>query len=201
MFRLPPQFSKHVAVTFDDGPCEKTTSALLRILAREGIPSTHFVVGEKAMTQASLLSEISTQGHLLANHGFQHESFFWKSGKAQAVSVAKTDDVLQRQAVPFARYFRPPFGWFNFRTKSVLDQLCYRGVLWSLSIGDWKAASAQEFWQRLQTQLHDRAIILLHDAHPSTTMMTELLPRLADDISRRGWKFATLPFPQTESAS
>jgi len=201
MFRLPRHLSNHVAVTFDDGPHSETTPALLHALDRAGIPSTHFIVGEKAATQTSLLSEISSRGHLLANHGYHHESFLWKSGKSQTVSIARATEVLQEHADHFAKYFRPPYGQFNLMTGSVLDHIDYRGVLWSLAIADWKTASAQELWRRLHTRLHERAVILLHDARPSTPVISELLLRLADEISRRGWKFSTLPFPLTVSAS
>ncbi|MDD5087505.1 MAG: polysaccharide deacetylase family protein [bacterium] len=201
MFRLPPHLSKRIAVTFDDGPHPETTLPLLNTLAHLRIPSTHFIVGEKAAAHPDLLPEINAQGHLLANHGYCHESLLWKSKTTQAESLTETDAVLRRQNIRFGKYFRPPFGQFNFSTKSVLALHGYRGVLWSVAIADWKAATSQELWRRLRPQIHERAVILLHDTRVAAPAVIEMLSRLADDISRRGWEFTTLPVPPTDSAS
>ncbi len=90
------------------------------------------------------------------------------------------------------RLFRPPFGHFNLSTTPLLRRLNYRGILWSHHIADWRQQSRAELETRLVRGLHSGCILLLHDAKPTTQSVIETLPRLADEVARRGWHFVTL---------
>ncbi|MBU0508520.1 polysaccharide deacetylase family protein [bacterium] len=196
--RLPPGMSGHVALTFDDGPDPDTTPQLLAALASLDIVSTHFVVGSKAAAHPHLLTEITKRGHLLANHGFDHTSFFWHGRHRQRRSIEDTHRVVYEVNACVMRWFRPPFGQFNPWTKSILDDLGYHGVLWSVIARDWEPTSAEELLSRLTSRLHEGAIVVLHDGHPTTQQVIELLPRLAEEVARRGWRFTVLPTSHAE---
>jgi S-adenosylmethionine:diacylglycerol 3-amino-3-carboxypropyl transferase len=57
---------------------------------------------------------------------------------------------------------------------------------------DWVEQTDDELWQRLRSQLHEGAIMVLHDGHPTTARVVRLLPRLADEVRKRGWTFVPL---------
>ncbi|HEY3294325.1 MAG TPA: polysaccharide deacetylase family protein [bacterium] len=191
LWRLPPH-SGAVALTFDDGPDAQTTPSLLAELARLGIVSTHFLVGERAAAAPSLVEETRAAGHAVANHSFQHKSFLWRPGTYQEESLRAADAILTAGTGERCSFFRPCFGQYNNWTQGVLERLGYAGVLWSVIASDWTEQTDEQLWQRLQPQLHEGAIIVLHDGHPTTARVVRLLPRLADEVGKRGWTFVPL---------
>jgi peptidoglycan-N-acetylglucosamine deacetylase len=191
VWHLPPH-SGAVALTFDDGPDPQTTPPLLAELDRLKIPSTHFLVGERAAAARELVKEIHAAGHVLANHAFQHESFLLRTRDHQHDSILAADRIISDCTGVRCSLFRPCFGQYNNWTQPVLERLCYTGVLWSVIARDWVEQTDDELWQRLRSQLHEGAIMVLHDGHPTTARVVRLLPRLADEVRKRGWTFVPL---------
>ena len=65
------------ALTFDDGPDDDTTEALLDILAAAEVPATFFVVGQLLDTETwPLIRRMHDEGHEIANHTFRHARHF-----------------------------------------------------------------------------------------------------------------------------
>ncbi len=181
-----------IALTFDDGPNLRTTGTLLRVLNDLSVKATLFVTGERCEDNAGLLRECVAEGHLLALHGYEHASHLWRSQEWQASNIRHQEDLLVNQDIPFQRIFRPPFGHFNFGTMKLLRRLHFRGVMWSQHARDWIAQDVRALETRLCGGLHPGGIILLHDGHETTHSVAQALPRLAEEVGRRGWQFVTL---------
>jgi peptidoglycan-N-acetylglucosamine deacetylase len=192
LWRLPPGHGR-VALTFDDGPLATTTPQLLNALQTLKVPCTHFLTGSQCAGNASLLIEMRDAGHVLANHGFHHRSFRFQSPRSQRESIRATDQAIAAIVGAGTRFYRPCYGHFNFWTQDILLQTGHIGVLWSLIASDWTEQSDDDLWRRIVTQLHDGAIIVLHDGHPTTPRVIRLLPRLVEEVTRRGWNFIPLP--------
>lgn len=191
IWRLP-HHSGAVALTFDDGPDARTTPLLLNELERLELPSTHFVVGERALAVPSLLREMSDRGHVIANHAFRHESFLSRREAYQQESILAAENAIWRINGSRCHLFRPCFGQYNPWTQRVLERRGYVGVLWSVMASDWIEQDDDQLWQRLSSRLHEGAIIVLHDGHSTTERVVRLLPRLADEVRKRGWNFVPL---------
>jgi peptidoglycan/xylan/chitin deacetylase (PgdA/CDA1 family) len=195
LWRLPAG-CKAVAVTFDDGPLPATTPLLLAALNRLQIPATHFLLGSHCAENPALVRELHAAGQTVGSHAFDHTSLFFRSAAFQRGSLRRTEDVLLKVLPEPSRLFRPPYGRFNMATMRLVRHMNYVGVLWSLSARDWDERAADLLWKRLERGLHEGAIILLHDGHPSAPAVVRLLPRLADEVARRGWSF--VPLNRTE---
>jgi peptidoglycan/xylan/chitin deacetylase (PgdA/CDA1 family) len=191
LWRLPSA-SKSVALTFDDGPHPDTTPALLTTLKQLRIPATHFILGSRAQNNSQLVEAIHAAGHTIGSHGFNHVSFAFKPPSFQRETIHKTNETVFNILHEQLCLFRPPYGHFNPFTSTVLQQMEQRGVMWSLHARDWKNQSGETLWERIKSGLHEGAIIVLHDGHPTTAATIRILPRLADEISRRGWSFTAL---------
>jgi peptidoglycan/xylan/chitin deacetylase (PgdA/CDA1 family) len=200
LWRLP-EGSQSVALTFDDGPDPATTPALLTALQSLGISATHFLVGSRCRENLSLAGELSSAGQVVGNHGFDHQSFFLRSGTFQRDSILRTERMLVQVLPEPLHLFRPPYGRFNLSTSGVLRRTGYRGVLWSLGAKDWREQRENVLWDRLKHGLHEGAIILLHDGHPATEVVIHLLPRLAEEVAHRGWRFVPLRSAETADRS
>jgi peptidoglycan-N-acetylglucosamine deacetylase len=201
IWRLPPGRGQ-ISLTFDDGPHPQTTPLLLRTLDATGIVCTFFAVGSRIDNSTSdILKSFAASGHAIANHGWQHQSLQFRSAGYQRRSLRATDERIRDAVGQGSSFFRPPFGMFNRFTVPTLRALNYRGVLWSVIARDWIPRPADELWTNVVDQLHDGAIIVLHDGHTDTTpTMLDILPRLAEEVARRGWTFVPL-LPSTISDS
>jgi peptidoglycan-N-acetylglucosamine deacetylase len=193
-----PRGSKRIALTFDDGPHPQTTPTLLRALDELELRSTMFLGGDQSENRVSLLREIESAGHDIANHGFHHVRHALRGHRYQKASIARTEDALLSAGVSIRKLYRPPFGSFDLSTGSILKELGYKGIVWSVIAWDWTIQSTDSLWRRIESQLHEGAIIVLHDGHPTTQSMIDVLPRLADAVRERGWSFTKLT-PYTSS--
>ena len=156
------------------------------------MPATFFLTGNKCVGNEKLLRQLQEEEHALANHGFTHQSHFYFSSEKQRTSISKTHELLSSFQLNAVRLFRPPYGAFNLSTQRMLKSLNYRGVLWSVMIGDWKNSKPQILWSRLKNKIHDGAIIVLHDGHSTTRNLIPLLYFLAEEVEKRNWKFVKL---------
>lgn len=69
------EFSKHIYLTFDDGPSE-ITGEILDILKKYDIKATFFVNGgtmDSNDLYSKMIKRISDEGHALGNHGYNHD--------------------------------------------------------------------------------------------------------------------------------
>lgn len=199
LWRLPSG-GKSVALTFDDGPSPETTPALVSALNRLHIPATHFLVGERCAKSGALVRELSDAGQTIGIHGFTHQSMLFRSTLWQRDSIARSIDQIIELGLQPPVFFRPPYGHFNPSTSRVVRSAGCRGVLWSIICQDWRGRSVQELCACLNLQLHDGAIIVLHDAHATTNAVIKALAPLKDEVLRRGWSFVSLTNPKSEIA-
>ena len=63
---------RQVALTFDDGPHQTCTPALLDGLKQRGVKATFFLMGENIAGKESLVQRMQEEGHLIGNHSYRH---------------------------------------------------------------------------------------------------------------------------------
>ena len=68
---------KIVYLTFDDGPCKKTTQRILEILREQEVKATFFCVGDNITSQPELFAQIKAEGHQIGNHTMHHSKGFY----------------------------------------------------------------------------------------------------------------------------
>src|ERR1700754_1174974 len=59
-------------LSFDTGPTPDVTPLVLDALARRGIKSTFFVIGEKLAQHRALAERAHAEGHFIGNHTWSH---------------------------------------------------------------------------------------------------------------------------------
>jgi peptidoglycan-N-acetylglucosamine deacetylase len=107
-----------VTLSFDNGPTPGITEGVLEVLARHGLFSTFFVIGQRleAPRNAALLQAISAAGHWIGNHTWSHSVAF--GDRPDAAYAREEIDRAQALIGEFAdqeKLFRP---YGNFCTTS-----------------------------------------------------------------------------------
>jgi peptidoglycan/xylan/chitin deacetylase (PgdA/CDA1 family) len=182
-----------IALTFDDGPSDRDTPALLRVLARHRVCATFFVLGDRLLrATGSPAAELHDAGHQVGLHGDRHRPFPLLGGETLRRNLDRVRDVVVAQCRTTAdavRDIRPPFGLFTAKQLSRCANWGYRTVMWTRVPPHW----AQPAEQTVAELVRDTAagdLIVLHegrsDGPPVAEIVDDLIPRLLE----RGFEFA-----------
>ena len=82
--------------------------------------------------------------------------------------------------------FRPPYGSINDRVANVIP---LQPVLWSIDTLGWKHRNANATVTIVNANLHNNAIILMHDIHQPTA---DALDRVLANIQAAGYEMVTI---------
>jgi delta-lactam-biosynthetic de-N-acetylase len=186
--RLP-----EIALTFDDGPSSKYTPKILDILKENDIKATFFVLGKFIEKNKDVLKRTSDEGHVIGNHTFTHANGMITDIKKINRELAKTDASIVKYTGKSVKYFRPPFGFENWRFLTEAELLDYTIVLWTLDVGDWnKSKTEKDITSKILKNAKNGTIILLHDGGASREAVIGSLPIVIKGLKSRGYKFVTI---------
>ena len=189
--RGSPGAQGEVALTFDDGPLPLYTRQILDELRAASAHATFFDVGAKAHRSPELVRAELAGGNAIGNHTYNHLSL-------PGASLAVVRDQLHRTTATIEAItgdhclwlFRPPYGHWDASVVAEVRREGLTTVLWDVDALDWLRPSAAVIAQRIISQLHAGAIILLHDWVPGTA---DALPAILAAIHTRGLRTVTLP--------
>jgi peptidoglycan/xylan/chitin deacetylase (PgdA/CDA1 family) len=183
-----------VYLTFDDGPDEQITPALLALLREHDLSATFFVVGEKVERHPEVVRQLFEAGHVIGNHSYHHPRLLGKNKDFIRAEVLNTDAVIAKIIGKIPILFRPPYGRFGSDLLSVLNDTGHKMILWSASTKDYKSdATPVTIANTLLKQTKPGKIILLHDGHANSTATLDALRSALGDLIARGMKFAAIP--------
>jgi peptidoglycan/xylan/chitin deacetylase (PgdA/CDA1 family) len=182
-----------VHLTFDDGPHPVATPKVLQILKSRNLKASFFLLGQNAQKYPDLVSQIHADGHLIGNHSFTHTNLLFKNKSFVRTEVLQTKQKLEELIGTHSHYFRPPYGYFDFSTLTVLRELKLSCVLWNIDSKDYKYTSHVNISNRVIRKTKNGSIILLHDNIETSTMIAEYLPKMLDVLLQQDFIFKTLP--------
>jgi len=178
------------ALTFDDGPDPEHTPRILDALAAEGVQSTFFMVGRQVEAAPAIARAVAAAGHDLGNHTHGHRHLWTLSPRASIAEVDRGAEAVADATGVMPRYFRPPWGTFNWAAYVRAGQLGEERILWSVRPEGWLfPASAARMSEFVVRRAHPGAIVNLHDrgGHPSTPSETwAALPDMIAGLRARG---------------
>lgn len=150
-----------IVLTYDDGPSEKLTLRLAKLLKRREIQATFFVIGREAAQRPAALRRLQEDGHEIGNHTHDHLNA-WKTGPLRALRDIRAGQTRIGALGGDTLVFRPPFG------KSTLLTLLY-SLMRRTRLAFWTHDS-RDSWDRLPvSQVLDRivaaggGVLLMHD--------------------------------------
>ncbi len=168
-----------VALTFDDGPTLKYTSAILDCLKENQASATFFVLGSRADDFPQLLQRMVLEGNEIGNHTFTHKQLTTLSKANIEEEISATQESIHDVTNRYPKVIRPPYGSKN---DTVLQ--CVQGkklVTWTIDSEDWRSRNAQTIVNKVIKDVKDGDIILMHDLYASTAEAAIILiPKLQE---------------------
>lgn len=184
---------REIALTFDDGPNERETPALLALLDVYGVKATFFQIGRRAASAPQLVRQVAHAGHQIGLHGYAHHSFLLKGEAALLQELAQTQRVLADASGRDPGLFnavRPPFGHFSPAVLETLNAAGYLPTMWTLVPFHWLQSAAATVRQVIDG-VGNGTILVMHEglAGPAVTDLTlAVLPHLIAE----GYRFVTI---------
>ena len=194
---------KQVILTFDDGPDPVYTPAILKILKKENVPATFFVIGMNAEENLPLLKRIYKEGHEIGNHTFTHPNIAEVSRNRALAEMESTRLLIESALGRSTVLFRAPYNADAEPTKEVeLKPVAlsrdnnYYTVGESIDPNDWdKSVTADSIYARVVRQYEanpSKGIILLHDAGGNRSATVAALPAIIHYFKAKGIGFTTV---------
>jgi len=177
---------KDVYLTFDDGPCPEATPFVLDVLAEEQVEATFFLLGKNAEQHPALVERIRTEGHTIANHGFDHLNGWTTSTSAYIKNW--------KRAVPLLgdRYFRPPYGRITPAQYRALHPAT-SVVMWDVISGDFDTRIAPEQCvQNVLGNVRTGSILVMHDSPKALPNLHESLKAIIRSMKAEGYQLKKL---------
>ena len=190
---------RKVALTFDDGPSEAYTPAILDLLEAEHVPATFFVVGVNAENNIGLLKRIYDDGFEIGNHTFTHVNLAEVNAERTRVELNATRRLLESVTGHSTVLFRPPYN-ADSEPETVKEILPveisreenYYTIAESIDPQDWQEAiTADSIVARVIKQHTWGNIVLLHDAGGDRAQTVAALPRIVSYFRSQGYQFVT----------
>lgn len=178
---------KLVALTFDDGPSPETTPGLLDILYTKDVPATFFMLGSKARNYPDIVTRASKEGNEVASHTMYHQNLIRIPASSAQSDINEAKSAIQDILGKSPHLTRPPYGNYNDDIRNFAGTPL---ILWSVDTLDWQSRNPDAILETAMNQVHDGAIILMHDIYPATV---EAVPRLIDTLRQNGYEFVTVP--------
>lgn len=164
-----------VALTFDDGPGERTQEILAQ-LEKYNAHATFFMQGKNVKRYADVVKKMKEIGSELGNHSFNHPNLGKASADTIRTQIGNTNAEISAVTGAGATVMRPPYGSISDTLKANVGMPM---IMWSLDTLDWKTRNAQTTIDTTMNNVKDGEIILLHDIHTeSVDAALELIPRL-----------------------
>jgi len=162
----------------------------LDVLAASDVRAAFFMVGREVASHPSVARRVAAGGHDVGNHTFAHRHLWTLTPAASIAEVDRGAGAIADAIGAVPRYFRPPWGTFNWAAYVRAAQLGEARILWSVRSEGWIAASsAARMAAHVVRKAHGGAIVNLHDrgVHPSTPDATRrALPEMIAGLRARG---------------
>ncbi len=172
---------KMIALTFDDGPSVHT-ERLLDIFAKHGGKGTFFVVGNLIDRRPDTAKRIVSEGHELANHGWDHRQLTSLDAQGVKDQIMMTKAKIYNTTGVDTAIMRPPYGSCNNAVKAVGKELGVSFIHWSIDTLDWKTKNAQSIYNEIIKNAKNGSIVLCHDLYKTTVdAMERVIPKLIED--------------------
>lgn len=160
-----------VALTFDDGPNNRYTPQILKILRKYNAYATFFVIGKQIASREKVIETILNDGHQIGIHTFTHRNLT----KLKDATIQEEINLSKEALAPFSyqpTIVRPPYGAYNDHLIELIEEPL---VLWTLDTRDWESLNTTKIVKMVKNKVKNGDIILFHDMYDTTVEAIDIL--------------------------
>ncbi|MGW3912837.1 bifunctional polysaccharide deacetylase/glycosyltransferase family 2 protein [Streptomyces sp. NPDC005070] len=196
---------KTVVLTFDDGPTPDWTPEVLKVLAKNDVDATFFVVGSMVSRYPDVVKKLVNQGNEVGIHTFTHVDLSYQSTARLQRELKQTQLALAGAAGVQTTLFRAPYSSeisavdnYSWPVYKELGSLGYTSVFVDTDSDDWKKPGVSKIVQWATPKKNQGAIVLMHDAGGDRSQTVQALDAYIKKMKAKGYTFTTVSGAQAE---
>lgn len=166
------------------------TAAVLRVLRKEKVHATFFVVGANVKEYPEVIKQMAADGHAIGNHSWNHPMFWHLKRSTINKQLGHTDALVKRLTGKRPTVVRAPFGQIDLDVRKVAKARGQALIQWDLDPMDWRDRKSKVVTKRVLGRVKRNSIILTHDIRPSTRHSYAAIVR---GLKKRGYTLVTVP--------
>ena len=185
---------KVTALTFDDGPTEKTDE-ILAALDEAGIKATFFLTGGSISENPEYAKKIVDAGHELGNHTYSHNRMVFKTFSYIKNELEDTDRLIREAGYKGDIHFRPPNGKKLLLLPYYLGKSNKKTIMWSIEPDSYPevASSTEKIVEHVNNNIQPGSIILLHVMYDNEKRKSlESVKDIVSTLREKGYEFKTV---------
>ena len=181
-------YDRIVAITFDDGPCSRTTNRLLDGLKERNVKATFFFCGDWISKYPADIKTIYEEGHDIASHGDRHKYMTKLTDKQQQEEIRGVTEKIQGLLGIKIDLFRAPYGDYNESVVKNARRMNYYIIQWNVDSLDWQEPTKEQLIKKVceHKNLSPGSIILMHTG---TKCTKQALKQIIRNIKAKGYQF------------
>ena len=174
-----------VALTFDDGPYDRVTNRIVKVLAKHDSRATFFVVGNRVERYADTMKNAYNKGNQIATHTFDHGDLSKMKKKQIRRELKRAFRVMKKINGENPTMLRPPYGNVNDKMRQTIR---IPMIYWNVDTEDWASRNKDKILSRCKS-IKDGDLVLMHDLYPSTAAAVE---KLVPKLRKKGFQLVTV---------
>lgn len=179
------------ALTFDNGPGQKTTPKVLANLKDKNLQATFFEMARAVKKHPETGKLLRDAGMEIGSHSYSHKELTKVGGITLQKEITLATDTIEKSLKIDVQFFRLPFG-SGVGTPSVREVIAKNNlihVFWNVDSLDWMAQHPDKIIERVKKLMkktpRDAGVIVFHDIHMrGVTASSEIMDHLKDDGRR-----------------
>jgi len=181
-----------IALTFDDGPDEVYTPQILDRLNTFNVKATFFLLGQNIQEHPDMVRRIVNEGHIVANHSYDHPNFSTVSLTEFQNQIITTGNLIADLVGYHPTFIRPPYGVITEEQLQWATEQKYIVVQWNIDTNDWRGLSGEEITGTVIANAFPGSIVLQHNAFSPLQGTVESLGQFIPQLQSDGAEFVTL---------
>lgn len=176
-----------ILLTLDDGPNPGTTELILKKLNEHNIKALFFCIGKNVQSSPELSNQILSEGHTIGNHTFNHKRITNINSIEFKDEIDSFNSLLKEKFNHEVKYFRPPYGRFNYSTNKIIKNRNLKNIMWSLLTYDYKNDfNIVKF--SIKKHLKNNSIIVLHDSMKTKDIILDSISLIIDEAAAKDFE-------------
>jgi peptidoglycan-N-acetylglucosamine deacetylase len=186
----PPR--REVALTFDDGP-DQRTPAMLDALEKAHAPGTFFQIGRQIAGREALLRRMLADGDAIGDHTWNHADLVRNPGAATD-EISRTAAAIRDATGGYLTcLFRAPYGSVDDALFALVRGLGMTTIGWNVDPRDWSMPGTGTIVARVLRAVTPGAIVILHDGGGPRGQTVAAVPRIVAGLRAGGYRLVTVP--------
>ena len=176
---------KKISLTINCAWNSEDVDKILETLDKHQVKITFFMVGDWIEKNEEAARKIYQAGHELANHSYNHPHVNNLSYDKNVEQINKCSDLIKKITGKPSTLYRGPYGEYNDTVIQAAKDNNHYTIQWSIDSLDYKALTGEQMWERIEPNLENGSIILMHNGTENTANSLDMI---ITKIQNKGYK-------------